>query len=160
MDFFNNMDTSQKIIIGIALATLVIAIIVFFTSGKSETLSKPRMQPVPEQPIMEPPMPMPSPELPPRRQGGVLVMFFAPWCGHCKNMEPAWDEFTRNFDGYNGVKILKINGQENSQLAEIHGVQGFPTVKFCPNGVESPESIDYQGDRSVASLAQFLQENA
>ena len=152
MDFFDNMDNTQKIIFGIAVITLVVAIIFFF-SGKGEGMKKPepkrvaqtdsaQAQPLrQETPIMDIPM----------QSEKVLVMFFAPWCGHCRNMEPTWEEFTQNFDGYNGVKILKIDGQENGQVAQIHGVSGFPTIKMCVRGLESPDGIVYEGD-----LTQFL----
>ncbi len=158
MDFFNNMDNTQKIIIGVALATLVLAIIFFCYSGKKDEGIK---QPKPSRKEPQPPQQL----LPPRQEappasGKVLVMFFAPWCGHCKNMAPVWDEFTQNFDGYNGVQIIKIDGQENSQLAQLHGVGGFPTVKLCVKGIDNPEGVVYEGDRSVSSLAQFLQQHA
>ena len=163
MNFFNNMDNTQKIFLGVALATLVIAIIFFFFSGKNKG-EKPHNNNSPKSP--PPPRQQPQP-LPPRQSptgsqgtGAVLIMFFAPWCGHCKNMAPAWDEFAQNFDGYNGVKIIKVNGQEQPQLAQLHGVGGFPTVKYCPGGINKPEGVVYQGDRSVTSLAQFLQQNA
>lgn len=158
MDFFNNMDTNQQIITGIALTTLIVAIIFFFYSGKK---SEPILIHVPQQPrqvAQEPPTRV----LPQRSNSiGALVMFSAPFCGHCKSAAPAWAELTQNFDGYNGVKIIKVNGQENPQLCQIHGVNGFPTIKYCPQGVESPEGVvTYEGDRSVGSIAQFLQQHA
>ena len=157
MDFFNNMDNSQKIIIGIAVVTLVLAVVLFF-SGKNENMAH-NAPKAPQQPMQQP-EPQHLQETPVDDSEKVLVMFFAPWCGHCKTMAPAWEEFTQNFDGYNGVKIVKVDGQENSQLAQLHDVGGFPTIKLCMRGLESPEGIVYQGDRSVSSLAQFLQQNA
>lgn len=88
---------------------------------------------------------------------GVLVMFFAPWCSHCKNMAPAWYDLTNNFDGYNGIRILKLNGQENPELAQLHNVNGYPFIKYCPNGIDDPDGVIYEGDRSVNSLVEFLQ---
>ncbi len=160
MDFLNSMDDTQKIVIGVALATLIIAVVYFFYSrGKKEESITIQRQSEPE------PQPQPEPAQKPPRLGKeasdkVLVMFFAPWCGHCKNMAPAWDEFTQNFDGYGGVKILKINGEEDPQLTQLHGVGGFPSVKYCPKGLQNPEGKMYQGDRTVDSLVQFLQQNA
>ena len=160
MEFFDNMDNTQKIILGIAVVTLVIAIVLFFMNrNKGEGMQH---TPVAPEHVEEEDMHSltPIPEVPEVECTKILVMFFAPWCGHCKNMEPAWDEFTQNFDGYNGVKIVKVNGQDNPELAQIHNVSGFPSVKLCTQGIESPEGIMYEGDRSVGSLAQFLQQNA
>lgn len=87
-----------------------------------------------------------------------LVMFYADWCGACKNTKPHWEELTQNFDGYNNVKIMKINADENNELVQLHGVSGLPTIKFCPNGVENSEGVIYKGDRTLQSLVQFLQQ--
>ncbi len=164
MDFFESMDNTQKIILGVAVVTLVIAIIIYFRSQGEEGVQV-KLSPPP------PPPPQRPPSTPITDGGGdrdgdggtdakVLVLFFAPWCGHCKAMGPAWNEFVQNFDGYNGVKLLKINGQENQQLMQIHQISGFPVVKFCPRGLRSSEGVMYDGDRSVQSLAQFLQQYA
>lgn len=153
MDFLNNLDNNQKIILGLAVITLVIAL-VFFFSGKSETMK--HSQPQPQQEYVPETQETPIDDGPEK----VLVMFSMPGCGHCQNMAPAWQEFQQNFDGYNGVRVIQINGKENQQLCQIHGVSGFPTVKLCVYGIDNPEGIVYQGDRSVASLSQFLQQNA
>lgn len=151
-DIFDDMNPTKLILAG-ALVVLIIAVVYLIMKKPAEpveNLSDSNYSSMPQQ------------QLPPRArnmQRGVLVMFFAPWCGHCKNMEPVWDEFTQNFDGYNGIKILKINGQENDQLAQLHSVSGFPTIKYCPGGVEDPNGFVYEGDRSLDSLVQFLQQS-
>lgn len=159
MDFWSNMSRNEQIIIVVATISLVIAIAFVFFRKKDSPYKK-LQSPEPHhhhhhhddgQTIIG--------DLP-SEQKGVLVMFFAPWCGHCKNMAPVWEEFMQNFDGYNGVKLLKINGSENEQLCQLHNVAGFPTIKYCPNGLESAEGVVYSGDRSLNSLAQFLQQNA
>lgn len=155
MEFFNNMDTNQKVILGLAVVTLVIAAYFFFRPQESMKHKQPHQQ---QQNHQFDDMPQET-QLEDESEK-VMVMFSMPGCGHCQNMGPAWQEFQQNFDGYNGVRVVQINGQENQQLAQIHGVRGFPTVKLCIYGLENPEGIVYEGDRSVASLAQFLQQNA
>ena len=159
MDFFNNMDNTQKIVLGVALVTLVVAVALFFYNTKKEVMSHKSKQEDTEQKEKTQPLPARNSQKAPS-SSSVLVMFFAPWCGHCKNMEPVWEELMQNFDGYNGVKILKVNGQENSDLAQLHQIQGFPTIKYCPGGLDDPNGVVYQGDRTINSLAQFLQEYA
>jgi protein disulfide-isomerase-like protein len=152
MEFFESMDNTQKIIFGLAIVTLLVAVYVFLNRKTDEGMKMRRSMP---------PRMMQT-QLPDEQESKkVFVLFFAPWCGHCKNLEPVWHEFTQNFDGYNGVKILKINGDENGQLSQLHGVSAFPTIKFCPDGVENPQtSIVYNGSRDLQSIAQFLQQNA
>jgi protein disulfide-isomerase-like protein len=163
MDFLNSMDNTKKFLVVVGVITLVLALAYLFL-GKSEKLTASRSNDNSIMQLHQDPQPAQEPPRPPRNvrppSRGVLVMFFSPNCGHCHNMMPAWEELAQNFNGYNGVQVIKVNGAENQQLSQMHGVQGFPTIKFCPNGVESPEGLVYDGDRSVNSLAQFLQQCA
>lgn len=160
MDFFNNMSNTQKIMLGVAVAALVGAILFLVVFKRKPAAPQPTPQPQ-QNVAQRQQMPPPQPRPPRRGTGGdrVMVMFFAPWCGHCKNLEPVWDEFTQNFDGYNGVKIMKVNGTEQPDLCKKHGVAGFPTIKFCKNGLNDTNTVTYQGDRSLDSLTKFLQQN-
>jgi protein disulfide-isomerase-like protein len=175
MDFLNSLDNTQKFILAGAVAVLVIAVIVFFVyRGKEEKednelkqlhfVNNQPMRPPPPPPMMMEtqvmPLEPPQPQHKEPGSSGVLVMFFAPWCGHCKTLEPTWKEFEQNFDGYNGIKLLQVNGQDNQELVQMHNVRGFPTVKYCPKGLENPDGVVYQGDRSIGSLVEFLQQCA
>jgi len=172
MDFFSDMDTTQKIVLGIALITLLVAVVLYVTRSltKKSADSTPSVNVnVESEQVVDtdlvlseettPILPEHHQPIPGPPQGtGVLVMCFAPWCGHCKTLEPLWDELIQNFDGYNGIRIQKVNGQENPKFMETHQVQGFPTVKYCPHGVDNPTGLVYQGDRSMNSLIDFLQQ--
>lgn len=174
MDFFNNLTRTQKILLAVSVLALVIVIVVVIYRSRRRTVSQPVLSAIPDkdfgQEAAEPERryqtyqqaaPQQQQQAAPQPgSGGALVMFYAPWCGHCKRLEPTWDEFMRNFDGYNGVQVLKVNGDENPDLAQLHNVRGFPTIKFCPRGVRSAEGIVYDGDRSMNSIAEFLQQNA
>ena len=165
MDFFNSLTTTQKVLLGVSVLALLIVIAVVIYRNTRSNMNKPACmkRSAPESEYVEK-QPVYNQQPPPQQQQqpreAALVMFFAPWCGHCKRLEPIWDEFTRNFDGYNGVQIIKVNGDENPDLAQLHNVRGFPTVKFCPRGVRNPEGLVYEGDRSMNSIAEFLQQNA
>lgn len=168
MDFFNNLTQTQKILLGVSILALVIVIVVVIYRSRRSTVQSATAAIVskPQQAASENTAPAVEKSAyqtynsTAQPKEAVLALFFAPWCGHCKRLEPAWDEFMGNFDGYKGVQIVKINGDENPDLAQLHNVRGFPTIKFCPRGVRNPEGIVYDGDRSISSIADFLQRNA
>jgi len=82
----------------------------------------------------------------------VFVKFFAPWCGHCKAMKPAWDTLMSDFEGSDSVLVADVDCiGDGKELCNEVGVQGFPTIKFGdPSNLE-----DYKGGRDVDSLKKF-----
>ncbi|KAL2105853.1 hypothetical protein VUR80DRAFT_7640 [Thermomyces stellatus] len=84
-----------------------------------------------------------------------LVEFFAPWCGHCKNLAPVYEELGLAFEN-SGVQIAKVDADAERELGKRYGVQGFPTLKFFDGKSDEPE--DYKGGRDLESLSDFITE--
>lgn len=61
-----------------------------------------------------------------------MVEFYAPWCGHCKALEPEWNEAARTLKGK--VKLAKVDATENQALAQRFGIQGYPTILYWNYG--------------------------
>ena len=82
----------------------------------------------------------------------VFVKFFAPWCGHCKAMKPAWDSLMGEFADSDTVLVADVDCiGAGKPLCDEVGVQGFPTVKFGdPSNLEA-----YKGARDLESLKAF-----
>merc|ERR1711988_1323964 len=84
-----------------------------------------------------------------------FVMFFAPWCGHCKRLSPTWEELARkmNTKAEKKVTIGKVDCTEQTGLCSAQDITGYPTLKFFKDGVK------YQGNRDLSSLEEFINES-
>ncbi|KAL4458959.1 hypothetical protein ABPG75_013824 [Micractinium tetrahymenae] len=83
-----------------------------------------------------------------------FVEFFAPWCGHCQQLKPAWADLARQLK--DRVKVGAVDCTQHKQTCDEFQVQGFPTIKFFGENKDSPE--DYNGGRDSGSLAAFANE--
>jgi len=83
----------------------------------------------------------------------VLVEFYAPWCGHCKQLAPIFDELGEKFKDREDVVVAKMDATAN-ELADIK-IQSFPTLKFFPKN--SDEVQDYNGERTLEAFTKFLE---
>lgn len=89
-----------------------------------------------------------------------LVKFYAPWCGHCKNLAPIYDEVASKIKGV--AKLVAINCDEelNKPICSKYGIQGFPTLKLFPSSVVlkggKKQPIDYNGERSKKAIKDFI----
>ncbi|GFR51819.1 hypothetical protein Agub_g14281 [Astrephomene gubernaculifera] len=80
-----------------------------------------------------------------------LVEMYAPWCGHCKALKPAWIEAASELSGK--VKIGAVDCTAHQSVCNEYGVQGYPTIKFFGPDKRSPE--DYNGGRDSGSIIAF-----
>jgi protein disulfide-isomerase-like protein len=80
-----------------------------------------------------------------------LVEFYAPWCGHCKSLKPAWIKAAKKLNGMVKVGAVDANEQQNQPLASQYGVKGFPTIKLFING----KATDYQGGRTSGAIVSY-----
>lgn len=83
----------------------------------------------------------------------VLVEFYAPWCGHCKQLAPIYDELGEKFKDDDSVVIAKMDSTLNE--LEHTKIQSFPTIKLFKKG--NNEVVEYNGERTLAGMSKFLE---
>lgn len=88
---------------------------------------------------------------------GLFVKFYAPWCGHCRKLAPAWDALARDTQAAgSGAVVARVDctADGGKELCAREGVQGYPTLQLYEAG--GGEHEKYRGERSVLALKRFL----
>ncbi|MBR1972279.1 MAG: thioredoxin [Oscillospiraceae bacterium] len=83
----------------------------------------------------------------------LLVDFWAPWCGYCRRIGPAYDKIAENYGG--DVIVAKVNIDEERDLARQEQIEVIPTLVLYHKG-EALGSI--VAPESRAAIAEFLRE--
>lgn len=79
----------------------------------------------------------------------VLVDFYANWCGPCKMLGPVLEKVSDE------IKVLKVNVDDNQELARKYGVMSIPCVILFDNGKEVKRNVGFV---SEAKLREFIKD--
>eukprot|EP01084_Bolivina_argentea_P280491 479695_1 len=84
----------------------------------------------------------------------VFVMFYAPWCGHCKSFKPDYAKVASAFAKEAEVEVVSVDADQHKSLAQKYGVSGYPTLKFFPKGSTDPK--DYTSGRTADAVVKYI----
>ncbi|XP_041360627.1 protein disulfide-isomerase A6 homolog [Gigantopelta aegis] len=85
-----------------------------------------------------------------------LVEFYAPWCGHCKNLAPHWAQAASELKGK--VKVGALDATVHTVMSSRYGVQGFPTIKMFAAGKKDDGAVDYDGGRTASDIISWAKD--
>lgn len=85
-----------------------------------------------------------------------LVMFYAPWCGHCKSFKPILGKIANKLK--DKILFAMVDATDETDIAELHEIQGYPTIKWFPEGEKSDKlSWKLEGGRTEEELEQQIE---
>jgi len=88
------------------------------------------------------------------KETGWLVEFYAPWCGHCKNLAAPWADAATKLKGK--MNLGALDATQHQSTAQEYGVQGYPTIKYFAPGSSEPE--EYDGGRTADAIVRWAEE--
>lgn len=85
----------------------------------------------------------------------VFVKHFAPWCGHCKALAPAWEKLAEEMPSkHPEVIVAEVDCTVDRTTCNENGVQGFPTILLFRGGKMLDE---YNGNRKQEDMMQWVE---
>ena len=87
----------------------------------------------------------------------VAADFWAPWCPFCVRLKPIFESVAKD---YQDIKFVKVNVQEEGDLASRYGVQGIPVIKFFCEGREVGEVVGYIPQEVLKEKLEEIAKNA
>merc|ERR1712046_140560 len=85
----------------------------------------------------------------------VVVEFFAPWCGHCKEFAPVYEKIGQHYQGNDAVVIAKLDSEAHAVFAKMYKVTSYPTIKIFPK--KEKKGIEFTGERKEGAVKDWIE---
>jgi len=91
-------------------------------------------------------------------EGEWLVEFYAPWCGHCKKLDPIWTALPESLSQKSlRMNVGKVDITAEKAIADKYGIQFMPTIKFFRDGAEVAQ---FKGSATTETLVDFARKHS
>ncbi|HEV2472418.1 MAG TPA: thioredoxin [Chthonomonadales bacterium] len=84
----------------------------------------------------------------------VLVDFWADWCGPCRSIAPFVDALSAEYSGR--VKVLKVNVDDEQEIAEKYGIMSIPTLLFFKDGKVASQLVGAHSKKTISEKLEDL----
>ena len=88
-----------------------------------------------------------------KKKKHVLVMFYAPWCGHCKKAKPEYMSAAEQFTADKKTMFAAVDCTKHRSVCDLYDVTGYPTIKYFNFG---KRAAPYNGPRNEDGFASFM----
>ena len=92
----------------------------------------------------------------------VFVKFYAPWCGHCKNLAPHWEQLRKDWIGHSQGLVAEVDctldASNERWCSKDLNIVGFPTLLYGDPSYGGSFLVEYNGDKEYEALAAFANE--